>query len=233
MATTISETHHEIETETGRDQCVVLRDVEWEDYETLLRVRGDRSVPRMVYLDGSLFLMSPSFPHEHIEARFGSLVTILVMELRVPYTPSGATTFRRRAKKGGVEPDLSYYFANQASIRGKPDIDLGADPPPDLVIEVVWTHKADASVEVHRRFGVPEVWVWERDRLRMLHLDSSGEYVPADHSLAFPALRLGEIESWISKPVEDNEMTWLIEFQDWVRRVLAPRRREGETGASG
>lgn len=230
--TTISETRNQ--TEAVGDQCVVLRDVGWEDYEALLRIRGDRSAPRMVYLDGSLLLMSPSFPHEHLESRFGSLVTILVMELNIRFAPSGSTTFRRRVKKGGVEPDLSYYFANEASVRGrKSDIDLNADPPPDLVIEVVWTHKADASVEVHRRLGVPEVWVWEKDRLRILHLDPNGEYAPADRSLAFPALKASEIESWVSKSVEDGELAWLKDFQSWVQRVLVPRHRHEGTDALG
>lgn len=231
MATsTVPETRNQ--TQAEGDQLVALHDIEWEDYETILRIRGDQSVPRMVYLDGSLFLMSPSFPHEQLEARFGAMVTILVMELRIPYTPSGATTFRRQPQKGGVEPDLSYYFTNQALVRGKPEIDLSADPPPDLVIEVVWTHKADASIEVHRRFGVPEVWVWERDRLRMLRLDPEGEYAPADRSLAFSALKSSEVASWISKPSDNNEMTWLIEFQDWVRRVLVPRHRGEKADAS-
>lgn len=230
--TTIPETHDR--TEAAGDQCVVLRDVAWDDYETLLRIQGDRSVPRMTYLDGSLFLMSPSYPHEHLETRFGWLVMMLVMELNIPCAPSGSTTFRRRVKKAGVEPDLSYYFSNEASVRGrKTDIDLNADPPPDLVIEVAWTHKADAAIEVHRRLKVPEVWVWERDQLRALRLDANGAYAPTERSLAFPMLRLDEIESWVSKTVEEGETTWAKEFQDWVRRVLVPRSREGEAGASG
>ncbi len=46
------------------DQCVALREIGWKGYTTLLRVRGKRSIPRMVYLDGSLLLLSPSFFHE-------------------------------------------------------------------------------------------------------------------------------------------------------------------------
>ncbi len=229
--TTISETRNQ--TEAGGDQCVVLRDVGWDDYETLLRIRGDRSVPRMVYLDGSLLLVSPSFSHERFASRLGRLIDGLTEKLDIPCIPSGRTTFRRRAKKGGVEPDQSYYFVDESPAGGRPDMDLDIDPPPDLAIEVVWTHEADEAVEVHRRLGVSEVWVWEKNRLRILHLDPKGEYAPAEHSLAFPALAASDVESWILKDIERSTTAWAKEFRAWVRRVLIPRTRDEGAGASG
>lgn len=230
MATTISETRNQ--TEATGDQCVALRDVGWEDYEALLKIRGDRSSPRMVYLDGSLFLMSPSHSHESLAARFGRLIAALTEELDIPCFEWRGATYRRQSKKGGVEPDESYYFVDESPTRGRPNIDLDVDPPPDLVIEVVWTHKADASIEVHRRLGVAEVWVWEKGRLRMLHLDPNGEYAPAERSLAFPALAASEVESWIPKDIEKGNTGWAKDFRAWVRRVLVPRHREMGAGAS-
>jgi len=231
MATsTISETRNQ--TQAEGDQRVALRDVGWEDYEALLSIRGDRSTPRMVYLDGSLFLMSPSFSHERLAARFGRLIIALTEELDVPCVDSRSTTFRRRAKKGGVEPDLSYYFVDEAPAMGRPHIDLDVDPPPDLVIEIVWTHEADAAVEVHRRLGVSEVWVWEKGRIRMLHLDPNGEYVPTERSLAFPVLAANEVESRIPKDIERGDTAWAKDLRAWVRRVLVPRHRGEGADAS-
>ena len=40
------------------DQCVTMRGLDWKGYLTMLRLRGERSVPRMVYLDGDLLLAS-------------------------------------------------------------------------------------------------------------------------------------------------------------------------------
>ena len=54
------------------DQCVEFPGVGWKGYSTLLRLRGERSVPRMVYLDGTVWLMSPAFPHERLSVRLGS-----------------------------------------------------------------------------------------------------------------------------------------------------------------
>ena len=152
------------------DQCVVLRDIGWKGYTTLLRVRGKRSIPRMVYLDGSLLLLSPSFFHERLKELLGCFIMILVGELEIPCVMAGSTTFRRRAKRGGVEGDQTYYLANLDRIRGKKKISLKVDPPPDLAIEVVTSHEADDAVEVYRRFRVPEVWICDENQLTILVL---------------------------------------------------------------
>ena len=76
---------------------------------------------------------------------------------------AGSTTFRRRAKRGGVEGDQTLLSGQLDRIRGKKKISLKIDPPPDLAIEVVVTHEADEAVEVYRRFRVPEVWICDAE----------------------------------------------------------------------
>ncbi|HEX8201685.1 MAG TPA: Uma2 family endonuclease, partial [Isosphaeraceae bacterium] len=141
------------------DQCVELRDVGWTGYMTLLRLRGERPRPRLIYLDGDVALVTTSFPHERLAERLGRLVLEIVVGLDIPCVTVGGTTFRRRKKRGGVEGDKTFYLANEARIRGKDKIDLRVDPPPDLAIEAVYSHAAARALEVYRRFGVPEVWV--------------------------------------------------------------------------
>ena len=216
--------------ESDRDQCVVLRDIGWEGYSAVLKLRGDRPVPRMVYLDGSVLLMSPSYPHEHSKERLGRFVTEVVRWLKIPCNPSGSTTFRRRARRGGAEGDLSYYLAHEALIRGKKRIDLRVDPPPDLVIEVVETHPADAAIEVFRRLRVPEVWICGRDELTILIL-RGGRYVQSDRSAAFPFLTADEIFAWVRRPETGSENQWLDDLYHWVLEVLIPRVRQPEGGA--
>ena len=218
-------------TETEADQCVVLRDIGWEGYSRLLQIRGERGVPRMVYLDGSLILMSPSFPHEHFKKRLGIFVEEVTVGLEIPCTPAGSTTFRRRAKRGGVEGDETYYLVNEAKIRGKKKLNLKIDPPPDLAIEVVWTHDADAAIEVYRRIKVPELWIYDHDKLRILVLQPNGRYVEVERSAAFPFLTATEITSWIQKPQSGPETTWIMEVRRWVLEVLGPRVRQPEGGA--
>ena len=205
------------------DQCVVLQDIGWKGYTTLLRVRGERSIPRMVYLDGDLSLMSPSFIHEYLKERLGILITEVVVGLVIPCIHSGSTTFRRQAKRGGVEGDLTYYLASLDRIRGKKKISLKVDPPPDLAVEAVATHKADDAVEVYRRFRVPEVWICDQNQLTILVLQQNGRYIAAERSHAFNFLAASEIHSWVSRSGYDSDTAWTIDLRRWVAQVLAPR----------
>lgn len=218
-------------TATAGDPCVVLRGVGWEGYTTLLRLRGERNRPKLAYLDGDVFLMSPTFAHEFLKKRLGHFVTVIVEELDIPCFPAGETTFRRRKKKGGAEADESFYLTNLERIaakQGKEPIRLNrGDPPPDLAIESVNTHAADAAVEVWRRLGVREVWVAEESTFRIQALDAKGRYQKVPSSVVFPSLAASEVHDWVSRPVEGSETAWMKAVRAWVRDVLAPRARGG------
>jgi len=214
-------------TESEGDQCVVLRDIGWKGYSTLLRVRGERSIPRMLYIDGSLLLLSPSYIHERLKELLGAFILTLVAELEIPCVMAGSTTFRRRAKRGGVEGDQTYYLANLDRIRGKKKISLKVDPPPDLAIEVVVSHDADDAVEVYRRFRVPEVWICDGNQLTILVLQPGGKYFPSERSNAFGFLTASEVHSWVSRSQDSSSDTaWVIDLRRWIAEVLAPRRQE-------
>jgi Uma2 family endonuclease len=207
------------------DQCVAFRDVGWEGYSALLRVRGDRSFPRLVYLDGTVWLMSPSFPHERLQKRLGWVVDVIVEELEIPSVAAGSTTFRRRSKRGGVEGDQSYYLANAKLIRGKDKIDLTVDPPPDLAIEAVYSHDADAAIAVWRRLKVREVWVCDEGEFRILVLQPNGRYAGSPTSASFPFLSAAEVSDWVCRPQTSRDFEWLKPFRAWVKRTLGPRFR--------
>ena len=205
------------------DQCVEMRGIGWRGYLTMLRLRGEKSTPRMIYLDGDLLLVSPSHSHEWLKERLGALVLVLIEELSVPCIFSGSTTYRRRKKKGGFEPDQSYYLANHPRIKGKKDIHLRTDPPPDLAIEVVYSHGAERALEVSRRLGVPEVWVCDEAGLRLLTLGPNRRYGEVATSPSLPTLTPAEIFGWATRDSDDHDTAWIKELRAWVRDVLAPR----------
>ena len=206
------------------DQRVDFHGITWEGYEVVDRLRGERSRPKMVYLDGSLALVSPSYTHEYDKKRFAEFIHELIAGLQIPCFPSGETTFRREAEEAGAEPDESYYLASAARIRGKrKTLNLRDDPPPDLVIEVVHTHDPSNAVEVYRRLGVPEVWVWERGGLRILLLEANSSYAESETSRSFPFLSASEVVGWITHLEADTETAWIIKVRRWVATTLAPR----------
>jgi Uma2 family endonuclease len=216
------------------DQCIALRDVGWKGYVTLLRLRGERPMPKMVYLDGTVWLMSPSFPHERLKTRLGTFVNEVVIGLEIPFVPAASTTLRRRAKKGEVEGDQTYYLANEERMRGKDKIDLRRDSPPDLAIQAVYTHEADQALEVYRRIRVPEVWVCDEAELVIFILQADGRYSRSTTSAVFQFLTPAEIHDWVTKPQTAGELEWARSLRRWVRRMLRQRVRRpliANTGA--
>jgi Uma2 family endonuclease len=212
--------------EGNGDQCVAIRDIGWKGYCTLLRLRGERSMPRMVYLDGTVWLMSPTFPHERLKTRLGLFVIEVVVGLDIPCIASASTTFRRRVKRGGVEGDQTYYLANERHVRGKNKLHLKTDPPPDLAIEAVHSHDADAAIEVYRRFKVPEVWVCDEDAMWILVLQPNGRYAESSTSASFPFLTATEVYDWVQRPQTESDTTWVRQLRTWVKRTLKPRVRK-------
>ncbi len=207
------------------DQLVVLGGIGWAGYEEVLKVRGGRARPRLVYRDGDLLLMSPGHSHERDKDRFLLFVVATARALRIRFRTAGSTTYRRRDKDAGFEPDLSFYFENSPRVRNKKEIDLDVDPPPDLAIEVVYSHSAKAALEVSRRLGVPEAWVCDEIGLKFLVLDEAGHYVQSTASRSLPLLTAEEIVSWVRRPEgeEESDLEWLDDLSSWLREVLLPR----------
>src|SRR5262245_3005026 len=113
---------------------LLLDNVDWGTYTRFLRLFAERPGYRLTYDRGVLEIMSPLLRHDR-EGRFlGRLVVTLTEELGLPVLSGGSTTFRRRKKKRGLEPDDCFWIANESRIRDKDRIDLRVDPPPDLAI---------------------------------------------------------------------------------------------------
>jgi Uma2 family endonuclease len=167
------------------DGIVVLRGASWADYQRLLAIRGERSVPRITYLEGVLELMSPSRPHESIKSMIGRLLETWCLERGVDVSPYGSWTHQSEADERGVEPDECYV--------------LGDDPEPercDLAIEVVWTRGAVDKIEVYRKLGVRELWIWKAGALAVYSLEGDS-YVTVERSQLFPTLDLAELLTFV------------------------------------
>lgn len=208
------------------DQCVELREVGWEGYSQLLKLRGERAEPRIIYLDGTVALMSPANRHEMLSERIGWLVMEVALGLEIACTPAGQTTFRREEKRGGGEGDKSFYIAHADAIVGREELDLEIDPPPDLVVEAVHTHGPDRALEVWKRLGVPEVWTDDGEEVRFLVLGPGGEYDAAESSRAFPCLRPADVAGWSHRPPNEVGTGWVRELRRWVEQELAARVRK-------
>jgi Uma2 family endonuclease len=170
------------------DQRVVLNGVPWSHYEAQLALRGEVSSPRIAYLDGALEIMTPSKDHERNKSYIGCLVEAYALERGIDLSPYGSWTLKHAPRKAGVEPDECYI--------------VGADQTrdrPDLAIEVIWTSGGLDKLEIYRRLGVGEVWVWREGRIEV-HVLRENAYQDASRSALFPELDLQLLASFLDRP---------------------------------
>jgi Uma2 family endonuclease len=180
----------EAERPLAADSIVVLRNATWADYQRHLEMRGENSVPRLTYLEGVLELMSPSRSHESIKSMIGRLVEAWCLENGVAVSPYGSWTLESKESERGAEPDECYVFGDVA----EPD-------RPDLAIEVIWTSGGINKLEVYRKLGVHEVWIWRAGNIEVFAL-RGGTYVRLERSESLPELDLVELATFIDmKPM--------------------------------
>lgn len=168
------------------DQMVHLTGT-FDDYETLLRIRGEKSVPRISYLEGSIQIVSPSMEHEELKSTIGRLVEAYCLHHEILFRAVGSWTLKERKKERGAEPDECYIFGEEKKRR------------PDLAIEVVWTSGGIDKLEIYRRLQVREVWIWKRGRIRV-HGLRGDRYVTLARSEVLPGIDLKQLAAHLAAP---------------------------------
>lgn len=209
-------------------ETVALYDVDWEGYETLLKLVGDQHI-HVTYCEGYVELMSPSYRHEKPVERFGMFVAALTKTLRIPCESVGTMTFKREKMRRGFEGDRSYYIASIEQIRGKTEIDPSIDPPPDLVVEVEIASRLRDKLSLYAAIGVPELWRFDGRTLQIFRLEPGGAYVETETSAAFPFLRVEEIREWVARDTPFELSAWLGELEHWIETVIVPRYQQRDT----
>ena len=186
---------------TTSDHFVYLHRVSWEEYERLLAMRGDASVPHITYLKGEVELMSPSRYHENDKKCFARLLEAWAMEKGVALEGVGSWTIKERREERGAEPDECYLVGRVAETD---------DDRPDIAIEVVWTSGGIDKLEVYRKLGVREVWFYERGSLRFFTL-SNENYSEIPKSLVLPGLDAGLLVAFMKEPSQTDAIRRLLE----------------------
>lgn len=173
------------------DQRVFLHAVPWSEYERLLEVRGEASVPRMNYLAGELELMTPSIHHETLKTRLARLLEAWAEEAGIELVGLGSWTVKDEARERGAEADECYVLGTFGT-EEEPD-------RPDLAIEVVWTSGGLDKLELWRELGVPEVWIWRHAALS-LHALRGDRYEVIEASELLPGLDLELLMRFLEEP---------------------------------
>ena len=200
------------------EQHIVLDDVSWSFYEHVLDQIGDRPI-RVTYDDGSIEIMSPLPEHEVVKKAIGWLIQVLAVELGIPILAYGSTTFRRKSKKAGLEPDECYYLQNAPKVRGMKRFNPSIHPAPDLAVEVDILSRSIEREPIYARLRVPELWRFSGNRIQVLKLGRDRKYHLRPSSLAFPFLPMEKFTFFVLRMLRDEQTTVVREFQVWVRTL--------------
>jgi Uma2 family endonuclease len=206
------------------EQRVIVRFVSWTTYEHLLADLSNQSSTRLTYDRGMLEIMGPLPEHEEWNRTIALLVEVLAEEMRIDVRNFGSTTFRRADLARGFEPDSCFYIQHETNISGKSTIDLTVDPPPDLVIEVDVTSGSLDKFPIYAQVGVPEVWRYDGQRLRISILMAE-RYVEAETSLALPLLTGQRLSETLAQSKILKRTALLRSFRTWVRQERRRQRR--------
>jgi Uma2 family endonuclease len=203
---------------SSSEQRFILHSVPWRIYCRLLRTFADRPAVRLTYDRGTLELATFSHEHENLSYLLARLIDALTEELALPVKGGGSTTFRRRKRRRGLEPDACWWIAGEPLVRGKAEIDLRHDPPPDLALEIDITHSSLDRLAIYARLGFPEVWRLEGRALVCHLLGSDGRFTTSLTSRAFPGLAVADFTGFLTLRGRVDENALVRQFRAWVRQ---------------
>ncbi|MEH1793584.1 Uma2 family endonuclease [Nostoc sp.] len=199
-------------------QRVLLRDVTWQELETILEDLGEHRAARIAYDTGILEIMSPLPEHEDDKEIISDLVKSLLEELDIEFRCLGSTTFKNQAMAQGIEPDQCFYIKNESKIRGKKRLDLEVDPPPDLALEIDITSRTHPNI--YEALKVPELWRFSKGKLQ-INVLQDGHYVESQQSLNFPRFNLVEaIPQYLKQSTIAGRNSTLKAFRLWVQTQI-------------
>jgi Uma2 family endonuclease len=198
---------------------VLLRDISWETFESLIQELESQPSKRLTYDHGLLEIWMLLPPHESFKRWLGRIVETLTEEMGCEIRSLSSTTWRRKDLKKGVEADECYYIQNEAVIPGRMDLDLTIDPPPDLAIEVDMTNLSLSRLPIYSALGVPEVWRFDGEKVQVLKLQS-GEYVEMERSIVLPLVTPEVLQEFLTQVQTMGETSWAKMIRNWMRAAL-------------
>jgi Uma2 family endonuclease len=170
----------------------------------------------MTYDQGMLELVTPSMPHEEDAETISALVRIVTAQLGIPVRSAGSTTYRRADLHRGFEPDASFYIQNEERIRGRREVDLTVDPPPDVVLEMEMSRSALDKLPLFASMGISEVWRCDGQRVTIL-LREHDRYHESSSSQALPVLTSEVLSRFLAESRTMLSPDWFRAVSDWAQ----------------
>ncbi|AFY33072.1 Uma2 family endonuclease [Calothrix sp. PCC 7507] len=209
-----------VTTATPAETRVLLENISWQTFKTMLAEMGSERNSRIAYDNGIIEIMTPLMPHENSNRLIEGLVVVLCEELGLEVKRAGSLTLTRDDLERGGEPDSSYYIQNEFLVRSKEKIDLAFDPPPDLVLEVEYSRPKIDKLQLYAAMGIPEFCRYNGSVLRIYTLES-GKYLEVPTSPTFTPITVREIPQFIQESKKNGEIATTRTFRTWVKQQIS------------
>lgn len=210
-----------VTTATPAETRVLLENITWQTFKTMLAEMGSERNSRIAYDNGTIEIMTPLMLHENSNRLIEAFVGVLCEELGLEVKRAGSLTLTRDDLERGGEPDSSYYIQNEFLVRSKEKIDLAFDPPPDLVLEVEYSRPKIDKLQLYASMGIPEFWRYNGSVLRIYILEG-GKYLEVPASPTFTPITVREIPQFIQESKKNGEIATTRTFRTWVRQQISP-----------
>jgi Uma2 family endonuclease len=208
----------------GRDERIAFA-ASWEVYRALAEAIGDQHV--LLAYDGErVELMSPGREHEVLKVLVERLVGALAAALRVPCKGFGSMRWERPEAARGLEGDATFYLTREKlAVARRQPADDAEYPAPDLAVEIDTSRPLVDRASIYQILGVPEVWRFDGESVRIDRLGPDGTYTAVDES-GFLGVRTDEVTHLLltvaPEAEDDNDFTRRVGA--WARAVVVPRR---------
>ncbi|CBN57542.1 MULTISPECIES: Uma2 family endonuclease [Kamptonema] len=205
---------------SNEEKLITLTGIKWLTFKAIMSDVGDGRAWRIAYAEGVLEIRMPLPKHERPKVMLELFIGALADELEIEAMSLGALTLEREDLARAIEPDTCFYIQNESLVRDKDEIDLPADPAPDLVVESDYTSSSLNKFSIYASLGVPEIWRYRNQSLQVYQL-VDGSYEERENSLAFPFLPIAEIPGLIEQSKTIGQRAAVRLFRERVREVLA------------
>ncbi len=197
---------------------VTLKGISWETYERILAENTEVSNPHFAYCDGELEIRVLGYQHEHFKEDLSELLIEIARILEIDYQSSASTTFRREKKRKGIEGDNTFYFRNAELIRGRKEIDLLKDPPPELIIEIDITHGSLSKFPIFAGLEIEEVWRFDGEEVKFYRLENE-DYKEVAESVCLPNVKSETVTNLLFAAQEMKRIEWLKLIHETIKKV--------------
>jgi Uma2 family endonuclease len=204
------------------EQRLLLTDLAWQEYQTIGAILADRPALRLTFDQGTLEFMTTSPQHEFFKKLLGRLIEAAAEEFGLPLATAGNMTFQRLDLNRGMEPDDCFWIANESRMRARLDWDPRRDPPPDLVLEIEISRSLVDRMAILAALGVPEVWTFDGQHLRVFLVQPDGTYRQAAQSASFPALPLAGVLPFLTPNPSQDYLSVIRSYRQWLQTVPRP-----------